>query len=287
VLINVAIYLIFLLGVIKLFALLFFYRSEEVDLQRFASYFEQGDNFSLERLPSRRLISQRFLMVKKLQQQRAVIDQGALAAVVVANESTRVTLPKFVSNILILTGVFGTVVSLSIALVGASNLIDSMESMGNMGLIIHGMSTALSTTISAIICYLVYGYFFLKLTDVQTRVLSRVEEVTTLYLMPKYNYTRESVVAQMGGMIAELREAVATFNAAQQLNAESGRQLIRAAMVIGENVAPMRSDLDELKSLLREGFRLPEKREMVAAAPVAINSPAVAATNAASFKAER
>jgi len=177
-----------------------------------------------------------------------------------ATESTRLSFPRFVHNVLILMGVLGTIISLSIALLGASNLMDVSQGIGgDMGLVIHGMSTAMSTTITAIICYLFYGYFYLKLTDVQTHLLGRIEQATTLYLMPQFAGSEEGMMAEVQGLVSSLHEVARQMEHAQSHYTEAGSQLRDIVSRLGSDMNALSQDVDEIKGLLREGFRLPAR----------------------------
>ncbi len=92
---------------------------------------------------------------------------------------------------------FGTIVSLSIALLGASDVIRATTEMGGLDMIIHGMSTALSTTMTAIFTYLFFGYFYLRLMDAQTHVVSRIESATSRQLLPRFQIEPERAAEQL------------------------------------------------------------------------------------------
>ncbi|QEP44804.1 hypothetical protein D5085_17690 [Ectothiorhodospiraceae bacterium BW-2] len=257
-LINGAILALFGLGMVKLFLILLRYQAEEGALAQFVSAIDAGESQPTDDLSPKRIICQRYEMVKKMNQRSVPIDQAALASMLLASESTRISLPKFVHNILILSGVFGTIVSLSIALVGASNLLENKEIFGNMGMVIHGMSTALSTTITAIISYVFFGYFYLKLTDAQTHLLSRVEEVTSVYLLPRYSHSEQSVIAEVGGLVRQLHNIVITMQSSQQEYAAAGRELYQAVDGFRQQLAPVAGEMERITRLLQLGFRLSE-----------------------------
>jgi len=255
--VNGGILLVFLLGLVKIITTLSYYMQEEISLARFVRQFSSDPEKLMKGVSPKSVIARRHNTIRKLSEEHARISHSALAATLQADEHTRISFTRYVSNILILTGVFGTIVSLSVALMGTSNLMDSAQDSGSMGLVIHGMSTALSTTITAILCYLFYGYFYLKLSDAQTHFLSGVEEVTAVYLLPEYSHDSESMLHEVTGLIHGLREAAKGMRDIQQEYAEAGNRLHVIAADLGEQMNGMTRSVDGIKELLRKGFRLP------------------------------
>ncbi|RMG55956.1 MAG: hypothetical protein D6717_07215 [Gammaproteobacteria bacterium] len=257
--INGVILALFLLGLLRIAWLLLRYAREESALQRYVAHMEDGSGDPLHGISINTLIARRHEAVMALRARHAPVNHSALAAATVAGESTRLSFPRFVNNVLILLGVLGTIVSLSIALLGASNLVDFSSGAlgGDMGLVIHGMSTAMSTTITAIVCYLFYGYFYLKLTDVQTHLLAGLEQATTLYLMPETD-DESSIVQRVGELVRSLAEAARQMELAERHHGESAAQLHDIVSRLGSRVEGLDDELREIKGILREGFRLPE-----------------------------
>lgn len=255
--INSGILLAFLSGLLKVVSSLWFYMNEESALARFVRQFKDDSGRLLKGIKSESIIARRYNIIRKLSEKHVRINHGALASTLLADESTRTSFARYIGNILILTGVFGTIVSLSVALVGASSLLDMAQDTGSMGLVIHGMSTALSTTITAILCYLFYGYFNLKLGDAQTHLLSGVEEATTVYLLPKYARDSESMLQEVSGLIHGLREAAGAMLSIQDEYAQAGIRLSEVAVELRQQMSGSAESIDSIKQLLRDGFRLP------------------------------
>jgi len=255
--INSGIMLAFLLGLIKVISSLWYYMNEEAALARFVRQFKDDSGKLLKGISEHSIIARRYNIIRKLSEKHVRINHGALASTLLADESTRTSFARYIGNILILTGVFGTIVSLSVALVGASSLLETAQDTGSMGLVIHGMSTALSTTITAILCYLFYGYFNLKLGDAQTHLLSGVEEATTVYLLPKYARDSESMLQEVSGLIHGLREAAGAMLAIQEEYAQAGSRLSEVAADLRQQMSGSAENIDSIKQLLRDGFRLP------------------------------
>ena len=254
--VNGSILSLFLIGIARLITLLLRYSREENALVRFIHNVQSDETLPTQRINKKSLIYNRYISVLEISKHNVAVNHSALASTLSATESTRLSLPRFISNILILTGVFGTIISLSIALLGASDIIDSADGISGMSIVIHGMSTALSTTATAIICYLFFGYFYMKLTDVQTELLSGLEQATTLYIMPRFTYQTDSMLHEVGNLVKALHDAARVMANTQADFAEAGRNLKALTGNNDESLMRLSSDIDEIKSLLRDGFRL-------------------------------
>ncbi|MBT8126342.1 MAG: hypothetical protein KJP15_02575 [Gammaproteobacteria bacterium] len=256
--VNGSILLLFTVGLFRIISLLMRYSLEESALAKFLENVNNEEVRPTDKISKNSLIARRYKSVVEISKHNVAVNHSALASTLIATESTRLSLPKFISNILILTGVFGTIVSLSIALLGASNIIDSVDSLGNMGMVIHGMSTALSTTTTAIVCYLFFGYFYLKVTDVQTQLLSGIEQATTLYIMPRFTYQTDSMLHEVGKLVRALREAAQNISEVEADFAEAGKNMNILMGNYVRSVDNLDDSINEIKRLLRSGFRLPE-----------------------------
>ena len=270
---NSAIVSLFALGVLRIIWLLISYAREESAILQVIDNIEQGFK-PLSEVPTERIITRRYQTMERLHKSNTPINHSALAATLVASESTRNSFPKFINNILILSGVFGTIVALSIALVGASDLLESAVNMDGMGMVVHGMSTALSTTITAIACYIYFGYFFLKLTDVQTNLVSAVEQLTSNHFMPRFQVQTETVLHQFAGLIRTLQELLGQMNRSQKSYQELAEEMRNSQSAFEDletriisalvdvhrtKVQPIHDEMKDIKRLLRLGFRLPDE----------------------------
>ena len=290
--INGGILLLFFCGLGALAVRFFEYRGQESAIIRLLQ--NLGENRDpMEEVDEHSMLAGRYRTLRELHQRRADVNQSALAATLLATESSRNSFLKFVHNVLILTGVFGTIVSLSLSLLGASDMIHGPGSdlagasaagrASGLGTMIFGMSTALSTTMTAILAYLFFGYFYIKLTDTQTYLISRVEEVTATVLVPHLQLNQHTEkdysdsVRNAGQLIERFDQSQQQYEGAVQallaaaqslsrrLDEEPGGGLGRAdleAMLTRMDAQQQRAAeenralLAEAVNLLREGFRL-------------------------------
>jgi len=256
---NGLILVLFLLGMMRALVVLFAYHREEQALSRVLSNLELQQGSLLQGVAAASIIAVRVGILENMRLQRAPVHHQALAATLLARESARTGLVRFIHNILILCGVLGTIVSLSIALFGASSLLEQAVSSTGMGMVIHGMSTALSTTMTAIVCYLFLAYFMSAIQNLQTRFLGHVEEITATRLLPLYQITEEAVTQHALDLVREAHLLVQSLHdkvdaidpASVKLEIEQGR--IQAQNQHEEMLAQLR----ELSAIMKDGFRLP------------------------------
>ena len=256
--INGTILGLFSLGMFSIISLLLRYVREENALSRFLKNVNDEQLTPTERINKKSLIFNRYASVLEISKHNVAVNHSALASTLVATENTHLSLPRFISNILILTGVFGTIISLSIALFGAADIIDSVDGISGMSIVIHGMSTALSTTATAIVCYVFFAYFYTKLTDVQTELLSGIEQATTLHIMPRFTYQTDSMLHEVGNLVKALHAAANSMAKTQIDFTAASHQLSAITGSRADNLSKLTADIEEIKTLLRHGFRLSE-----------------------------
>ena len=102
--INGTIVALFSVGILRLITLLFRFTREEMALYRYMDNARQPDMDPLHKVPNRSIIHRRHRTMERLWKANTPINHSALAATLVASESTLISLPRFINNILILPG---------------------------------------------------------------------------------------------------------------------------------------------------------------------------------------
>jgi len=272
ILLNGVILLVFALGVFQLYRGFTHYAREERQLAKFLELRTRGRGTReiLDDDTDQSLLADRYRTIKTLFDRGVPIDHGAISAISVAEESLHQSFPRFVNNVLILTGVFGTVSSLIFALIGASDVLRTAMPGQGMGLMLLGMNTALTTTATAIVCFFLFTYFFQKLTDVQTHHLSQVERAVLLHVIPEFSFEPQTVdhqtkilLTELGLLVDEIRGGVATArNTMLELDSRQANENAQwDAALAGQQEHQRRLDsvlaaLAEVRQALVEGFRL-------------------------------
>ena len=114
----------------------------------------------------------------------------------------------------------------------------------------------MSTTITAIICDGFGGYFYQRLTDAQTNLISGIEQVTTTYLMPRFQVQTDNVLYEFTGLIRSLQGLVDQMQKTQLGFEATQDQLADTLAMFRDKVGRLDERLDTVVSHLRIGFRL-------------------------------
>jgi hypothetical protein len=267
---NGTIIIVFLSGIYKLIIGFLHYSFEENQIETFLEGKESGDENILERLSTKSIIAHRYFKIKKLYERKIPINHGVMSSIMLAEESLYQSFPRFVNNVLILLGVFGTIISLILALAGASTVLKTSAAGQGMWLIIHGMNTALTTTATAIVCFFFFTYFYHKLTDVQTYVFGKVEESVLTYIVPEFTFDIETINYRTERLISTLEETIKEItkssdfikNTLEGVNAYNSFQLQKANALVSSQDAQLKktdlliTKLEKIAEVLKEGFRL-------------------------------
>ncbi len=254
--INGIIFSMFFIGMFRIVMVLFRYISEHRILIQLTQYLKENAKNPTARLPDNSIAVNRYKAVKWVSQLGAPVNQEALASSTNAHENSRLTLIRFVHSTLILAGVFGTVVSLSMALIGAAGLLNSPEGVKEMGAIISGMSSALSSTITAIVCFFIFAYFYLRLNDARIQVLTHIEDMTSLYLIPRISHSEEGMIRQVTDLTIALNNVANKLLMVEEQFIHAGDKLQLAVNDLHGQVNS--SSIADIKDLIRKGFHLSE-----------------------------
>jgi len=253
---NGVILLIFLIGLARMVVIFFRYSHEQDVLQRFVRRVAEHAVDPNNNLSNTALVVRRYRAVQAIASQQAPINQGALAATLVASQQAQFTLVRFVNSILILAGVLGTVISLAVALMGAAGLMNSPDNMKNMWDIIGGMSNSLSTTVTAIVCYVFFAYFYLRLQDARTQLLANIEDVTSIYILPHFKNAEHNLQDDMALLTADLRKAAEGISRVQDRFLQAGERLQLAVDDLHVVISQSGDNIRVIRESVREGFRL-------------------------------
>ena len=276
ILLNGAIVVVFASGVWKLLQSFAKYGFEEKQLAEFSNRRLRGADADevISTISPRAIIAMRYEEIKGLFERRVPIHHGALSAIMVAEQSAWSSFPRFVNNVLILTGVFGTIVSLIFALAGAGRTLGATVPTEGMAMMLSGMNTALTTTATAITCFFVYSYFYGRLTDIQTHLFSQIERAVLIHIIPRFAFDTDAVNHQTSQLIRQLQELITEMQKGTGFIAEtlSGINIYNAQNLEKLDALLLRHDnqiagtgrvverLEQLQDVLIEGFRLNPQR---------------------------
>ena len=252
---------LFFAGMLRLTLLLWRYRKEELAIAGFMKFLAHHKPGQSPQIDPSSLIARRYVSMARARREGTTPNHAALAQILLAEESSRGNSPRFVHNILILAGVFGTMVSLSIALFGTSSLLQTSggDTQG-INLVVDGMSTALSTTMTAIVCYVIFGFFFSRTMIQRTRILSTIESITTDYLMPRFRIKTDNIAEEMATVIDSLQQVVRNMLVAQNDQKASEDLMRQAILTHDENMEELTQQVEDLRKIMLRGFRLADSR---------------------------
>ena len=242
--VNAAIAALFLASLVRMLFLLLRYLREERALAEFLEQLDFGlSSTGLEPIEDS-LVVRRYRLLQQAWNGAGPIEQPALAGLLWQQEQARLGLVRLVHSVLILLGVFGTVASLSLSLVGAAELFTAPQSVDGITVVVRGMATALSTTMTAIAAYLVLAFVFSRLSVSQAHVCQQIETLTLQRLLPMTARLSGDLAADLGRLVGELQAAAQGLAAARGAAAPE----------------PLREELERIRATLRDGFRLERDR---------------------------
>jgi small-conductance mechanosensitive channel len=82
-----------------------------------------------------------------------------------------------------------------------------------------------------------------------------------MYLLPKYVKSNDDIVNKMSDLIKSIIHAADHLKLTQETYHDAAMSLQQTIIANRQQIENMGSEMDQIKQLLREGFRLPEPNE--------------------------
>ena len=258
--INTALGGLLMAGVLQLQWLLWTTHREETSVAVCAANLHRDDCHPMTNVDPDSLIHRRYTTLATFRDEGASIPAQALASIQLAGRAHLFSFPRFLNNTFILLGMFGTIVSLAIALAGASDLLRTLVQADSMGTIVAGMSTALSTTMTAITCYVFFHYFYQRALDCQTMLLHEIERLSTVYFVPKFSSSLSQVEHRLVKLLEDLQNVVASMSQTQARMDVTVQSLQAGVVRSTGDMHAFSSQIAAINRNLVAGFRLEEPR---------------------------
>ncbi|MEA2415001.1 MAG: hypothetical protein QOI58_1658 [Thermoanaerobaculia bacterium] len=150
----------------------------------------------MEGIPSDTLIGDRLVSIVRMKQARAKVNIDALQQSTMLKESANsgLTFPAYVVSLVMMLGLFGTFVGLSMMVVdiqqalpggdGAANATQWAASVSGLGKILAGKKTAFSATLAGLFFSIVVSALNFRLARAQSAFYDALERFTTEELLP-------------------------------------------------------------------------------------------------------
>lgn len=246
-------------GTVGILGLIVYLRQEEVALLNFYQQAVRNYEGLLERGGGdRSLIGKRFLTIKNLAEKKALINQEALAFLLQNEVQGKSGSLRFLGHIFILLGMLGTIASLGVALLGTSELMVAKTTVMDFGLVISGMSTALSTTLLGLVAYILFRFFLVQLESLQNNLLLSIERVTALTLIPRLQPSPETLVPEVLQLVGNLNRLIGEMTENQEQISKSSAVMQASITRYSRTMEGIERGFDSINHTLSKGFRLQE-----------------------------
>ena len=237
------------------------FRKEELAVQKLFQNISKDSKDPMFGIPSESIVGQRYHILQSAHQRQEKIDLQRLGVLLSVELHAKLTFPKFVAGILVLIGMLGTILSLAIALLGASNLIATVDSVNDLGAVLNGMSTALSTTMTGIVTYVLFRFFLSRYMAVQSNLQYTVERLTTLQLGPRFLVDESVLAPKIVSLVDSLNLAATKIAEHHQHLMVTSEKFADAAQTYSSNINGMLTGISQINDNLSKGFRL-DKEEL-------------------------